>query len=299
MINLLGINSDSWEKILYSNSLEDIETIQYLHEHEEEILDILLENGMGMSLDEKRKEYIRKILSDHEYKENIDEVIEKIDEIRKSNNYSILQFGKRLPGSSYIVFEFGDKVIKFGKYYKVLNDPNILQPEFQMGFGNNNDYMTVYERLPEVFTQEDKDIAQEMYNRVRSNGILWFDAIGNNVGRTDKRTDESDDGLRIIDAQYMEYERDVLMRIDPERNERYKNGGPVKYNIAIRDYIVEQGYGAKEKEYQEMKEAKRNKSTKEDVGIVAKQSSIKGLQNVKDFFVNLFGRKEKTDRYEK
>ncbi len=97
----------------------------------------------------------------------------------------------------------------------------------------------------------------------------------------------------------MEYERDVLMRIDPERNERYKNEGPAKYSIAIRDYIIEQGYGTKEKEYQEMKEAKKNKATKEDVEIVAKQSSIKGLQNVKDFFVNLFSRKEKMDRDEK
>jgi len=191
--------------------------------------------------------------------------IEKIEMIRENNDYSILQFGKRLPGSSYIVLEFGDKVIKFGKYYKVLNDPNILQPEFQMGFGKNNDYMTVYERIPEVFTQEDKDVAQEMYNRVRNNGILWFDAIGYNVGKTDRRRDENDDGLRIIDAQYMEYERDVLMRIDPERNERYKNEGPAKYSIAIRDYIIEQGYGTKEKEYQEMKEAKKNKATKEDV----------------------------------
>jgi len=299
MINLEDINIDSWQEILYSNSPEDIEIIQYLHEHEEEILELLLDNSIGMSLDEKRKEYIRKVLSDNAYKKDIDEVIEKIEMIRENNDYSILQFGKRLPGSSYIVLEFGDKVIKFVKYYKVLNDPNILQPEFQMGFGKNNDYMTVYERIPEVFTQEDKDVAQEMYNRVRNNGILWFDAIGYNVGKTDRRRDENDDGLRIIDAQYMEYERDVLMRIDTERNERYKNEGPAKYSIAIRDYIIEQGYGTKEKEYQEMKEAKKNKATKEDVEIVAKQSSIKGLQNVKDFFVNLFSRKEKIDRDEK
>ncbi len=183
MINLEDINIDSWQEILYSNSPEDIEIIQYLHEHEEEILELLLDNSIGMSLDEKRKEYIRKVLSDNAYKKDIDEVIEKIEMIRENNDYSILQFGKRLPGSSYIVLEFGDKVIKFGKYYKVLNDPNILQPEFQMGFGKNNDYMTVYERIPEVFTQEDKDVAQEMYNRVRNNGILWFDAIGYNVGK--------------------------------------------------------------------------------------------------------------------
>lgn len=201
-------------------------------------------------------------------------------------------------GSSYVVFEFGDKVIKFGRYYKVLNDPNILQPEFQMSFGTNNDYgyMTVYERIPEIFTEEDKDIAQEMYNRVRDNGILWFDALPCNVGRTDKRRDKNDDGLRIIDAQYMEYERDVLMRINPEKNERYKSAGPGKYDVAIRDYIEEQGYGSREREYQEMKEAKRNIATKEDVEIVAKQSSINGLQKVRVFLINLFSRKEKKDR---
>lgn len=208
---------------------------------------------------------------------------------------------KDCPGSSYVVFEFGDKVIKFGRYYKVLNDPNILQPEFQMSFGTNNDYgyMTVYERIPEIFKEEDKDIAQEMYNRVRDNGILWFDALPCNVGRTDKRRDENDDGLRIIDAQYMEYERDVLMRINLEKNERYKSAGPGKYDVAIRDYIEEQGYGSREREYQEMKKAKRNIATKEDVEVVAKQSSINGLQKVRDFFINLFSRKEKTERDEK
>lgn len=292
MINLQDINSDSWEEILYSNSPEDIETIEYLHDHEEEILNILIEDGIEKPLDEKRKKYVRKILSDNAYEKNIDEVMQKIEMIRENNDYSILQFGKRLPGSSYIVLEFGDKVIKLGKYYKVLNNPNILQPELQMGFGNNNDYMTVYERLPEIFTQEDKDIAQEMYNRVRDNGILWFDAIGYNVGRTDKRRDENDDGLRIIDAQYMEYVRDVLMRINPERNEKYKNVGPGMYSVAVRDYIVEKDYEAKEKKYQEMKEAKRNKATKKDVEIVAKQSSISGLQRIKKFFSNLFQRKE-------
>lgn len=299
MINLKDINSDSWEKILYSNSPEDIETIQYLHEHEEEILDRVLENDKEMSLDEKRKEYVRRLLSNYSYEKDTDVVIEKIEEIRKNNNYSILQFGKKLPGSSYIVFEFGDKVIKFGKYYKVLNDPNILQPEFQMEFGNNNDCMTAYERLPQIFKEEDKDIAQEMYNRVRGNGILWFDAIGYNVGKTDKCRDKNDDGLRIIDAQYMEYVMDVLMRIDPERNERYKDMGIAKYDMAIKEYIIEKRYWIKEEEYQKMRAERIKKASKEDVKTVAKQSSIGGLQKVKEFFNILFHRKEKIDKDER
>ena len=299
MISLEDINSDSWKKVLHSNSPEDIETIQYLHKHEEEILDRVLENDKEMSLDEKRKEYVRRLLSNYLYEKDTDGVIEKIEELMKNNNYSILQFGKKLPGSSYIVFEFGDKVIKFGKYYKVLNDPNILQPEFQMEFGNNNECMTVYERLPKIFKQEDKDIAQEMYNRVRDNGILWFDAIGYNVGKTDKCRDENYDGLRIIDAQYMEYVMDVLMRIDPERNERYKDMGIAKYDMAIKEYIIENRYWGKEEEYQKMRAERIKKASKEDVKMLAKQSSIGGLQKVKEFFNTLFHRKEKIDKDER
>ncbi len=294
MINLQDINSENWEEILRSNSPDDVDTIRYLHEHEDEILNILIENGIEMPLDEKRREYVRKIIGSI-YKEDIEGVIKKIEEIRQKNDYSILQFGKRLSGSSYIVLEFGDKIIKLGKYYKVLNDPSILQPESQMFFNNNNSYMTVYERVPEIFTENDEDIAQEMYNRVRDNGILWFDAIGYNVGRTDKRIDENDDGLRVIDAQYMEYVRDVILRIDPERNEKYKNYGPTMYWSAVNDYINENGYGSREKAYQEMKERERKVAIKQDVEVVAKQSSIKGLQSIKDFFTNLFSRKEKTN----
>ena len=296
MIDIKNISKENWNNILGTNSADDIETIEYLKEHEEEILNILIENGIDMSLAEKRKQYIREILA---YREDIEDVVSKIEEIRKNEGYSILQFGKRLPGSSYIVLEFGDKVLKFGKYYKVLNDPIILQPELQMSFGSNNDYMTVYERLPEIFPRDDFDIAQEMYNRVRDNGILWFDAIGNNVGRTNKKINENDDGLRIIDAQYMEYERDVLLRIDPERNERYKNMGPAMYSIAIRDYIIEKGYGFKEKTYQEMKKEKGNVATKQDVELVSNQASINGLQKIKEFFANIFHRKEEIDRNER
>ncbi len=94
MISLEDINSDSWKKVLHSNSPEDIETIQYLHKHEEEILDRVLENDKEMSLDEKRKEYVRRLLSNYLYEKDTDGVIEKIEEIMKNNNYSILQFGK-------------------------------------------------------------------------------------------------------------------------------------------------------------------------------------------------------------
>ncbi len=298
MIDIKNISKENWDDILSTNSADDIETIEYLKEHEEEILNILIENGIDMSLAEKRKQYIRERFSDV-YREGIEDIVSKIEEIRKNEGYSILQLGKNLHGSSYMVLEFGDKVLKFGKYYKVLNDPIILQPELQMSFGSNNDYMTVYERLPEIFPRDDFEIAQEMYNRVRDNGILWFDAIGNNVGRTNKRINENDDGLRIIDAQYMEYEKDVLLHIDPERNEKYKNMGPAMYSIAIRDYITEKGYGFKEKTYQEMKKKKENVATKQDVELVSNQASINGLQKIKEFFANIFHRKEEIDRNER
>lgn len=296
MIKLEDINSESWGEILKSNSPDDIETIRFLQEHEEEILNILIENSEEKNIDEKRREYIKKII----YKpEDKIEVITKIEEIREKYNYSILQFGKRLPGSSYLVYEFGDKIIKLGKYYKVLNDPNILQPEFQMIYGQDNECITIYERLKEVFSHKDYEIAQEMYNRIRDNNILWFDVIGDNVGRTDKRRDDNDDGLRIIDAQYMEYERDVLLRIDPERNERYKNMGLAMYKISIRDYITEKFGGFNEQVYQEMVEERRKKATQQEIEVVAKQSSISGLQKVKEFFSNLFHRKESDERDDK
>ena len=296
MIRLDEINSDSWEEILYSNSQDDEETIKFLQEHEEDILNLLIEDAKEKTLDEKRREYIIGLLANPSDKE---EVIRKIEEIRANNHYSILQFGKRLPGSSYTVFEFGDKVIKLGKYYRVLNDPNILQPELQMHYGEYDEWMTVYERVSEVFTEHDRDIAQEMYNRIRDNGILWFDVIGYNVGRTKNRRDESDDGLRIVDAQYMEYERDVLMAIDPERNEQYKSMGIAMYKRAIEDYILDHGHMDKERNYQKMKEEKRQKATKQEIKVVANQSSIKGLQKISEFFSNLFHRKEKVGRDDK
>lgn len=292
MINLENIDVKSWKEILYSNSPDDEETIKFLHEHEEDILNILIQDGEKKSLDEKRREYIMGLLCNPSDKA---EVIKKIEEIREKNNYSILQFGKRLPGSSYTVFEFGDKVIKLGKYYKVLKDPNILQPELQMSYGKYGEYMTVYERVPEVFTENDKEIAQEMYNRIRDNGILWFDVIGYNIGRTNNRKDENDDGLRIIDAQYMEYERDVLMSIDPERNEKYKNMGIAMYKEAIKDYILEHGHMDKERKYQEMNEEKRKKATKHEIEVVAQQSSINGLKRIKEIFLSIFG-KESVER---
>ena len=299
MIDINQINKENWDDILKEISPDDLETIQFLKDHEEEILDILIGSGKDMPLSEKRKKYIRDLLADNSYKEDVEEVISKIDDIRETEDYSILQLGKRLPGSSYIVFEFGDKVLKFGKYYRVLKDPIILQPELQMSFGTNNDYMTVYERLPEVFPRNDFDMAQEMYNRVRSRGILWFDAIGNNVGRTSKRIDENDDGLRIIDGQYMEYETEVLRRIDPERNPMYKDMGPGMYSRAIRDYIFDKGYRAQEEEFQKSQEEKRTAVTKQDVKKVANESSIKGLQRVKQFFVSIFKGKEKPDKDER
>ena len=289
MIKIDEINPDTWEKILYANSPDDKETIEFLQEHEEDILNILIEDAEGKSLDEKRREYVIGLLHNPSDKE---EVIKKILEIRTDNNYSILQFGKKLPGSSYMVYEFGDKVIKLGKYYRVLKDPNILQPELQMSYGQYDEWMTVYERVPEIFTENDKDIAQEMYNRIRDNGILWFDALGQNVGRTPNRRDENDDGLRIIDAQYMEYERDVLMAINPEKNEIYKSMGIAMYNRAIQDYILDHGYMGHERKYQEMK-GNRRKATKQETEVVAKKSSMNVLQGIREFFSKFTHGKER------
>ena len=111
MIDIKNISKENWDNILRTNSADDIDSIEYLKEYEEEILNILIENGIDMSLDEKRKQYIREIFSDV-YREGMEDIVSKIEEIRKNEGYSILQLGKRLHGSSYVVLEFGDKVLK-------------------------------------------------------------------------------------------------------------------------------------------------------------------------------------------
>ena len=75
MIRLDEINSDSWEEILYSNSQDDEETIKFLQEHEEDILNLLIEDAKEKTLDEKRREYIIGLLANPSDKE---EVIRKI-----------------------------------------------------------------------------------------------------------------------------------------------------------------------------------------------------------------------------
>ena len=225
MIQIEEISQENWSNLLRQIEADDMETKQFLKEHEEEIIDKLLGKNEELTLDEKRKEYVRFIAGEYIEKTDFESAYHIIEDIRKSHNSSILQFGKRLQGSSSEVFEFDDKIIKFGKTFNIINNPNIVQPEKELDLEEGYRWMTVFERLPIVYTENDKDIAQTMYNRIRDDGMVWFDALGCNVGRTNKLRDANDDGLRIIDAQYMEYERDIFMRIQPEKSERYRKYG--------------------------------------------------------------------------
>lgn len=293
LYNIEEVSKKEWLSTLQELSPDSEEEVTILHENEEAILDELFEGQEYKSIEEKRKDYVRWILEEHYFKEDIDDIVQRICDIRSENNYSIVQLGKKLPGSSYIVLEFGDKILKFGKKCRILNVPSlILQPEETMPFGTNNEYMYVYERLPFIFPRNDFVTAQNMYNRARDKGVLWFDAIGNNVGKTNNRIDENDDGLRIIDAQYMEYESEVLRRIDPPNNPQYAYAGPGMYSLAIRDYIYSQGYKFKEEAYQKMCEERRIKASKADVEKAAESSSVKGLSWIGKMITNLFKGKD-------
>ena len=299
MIKIEDISQENWQNLLEQIENEDMETRQFLKEHEEQILDILLGKNEERTLDEKRKEYVKSIVGKYVVKADFESVYHLIEDVRKGQNASILQLGKSLPGSSSEVFEFGDKIIKFGKTFNIINNPNILQPEQELELEEGYRWMTVFERLPVVYKQNDKDIAQKMYNRIRDDGLVWFDAIGYNVGKTNKLRDTNDDGLRIIDAQYMEYEKDIFLHIQPEKSEWYSKYGIAAYSIALKEYIEKNGYGAFEKRYQEMKNERRNAANKKEIEVAASKSTIWGLEKVKLFFRNLFHRKEKNEQNER
>lgn len=292
MIRFEEISQQNWQNLLHQIKTDDIETKQFLIEHEEEIIDKLLGISEEITLDEKRKEYIKFIVGEYIKERDFERVYHIIEDIRQSHKTSILQFGKKLPGSSNEVFEFDDKIIKFGKTFNIINNPKILQPEQEIDLEEGYRWMTVFERLPVVYTEKDKDIAQMMYNRIRDDGMVWFDVIGYNVGRTNKLSDANDDGLRIIDAQYMECERDIFLRIQPEKSERYRKYGIAAYSIALNEYIEKNGYGAFERRYQEMKKERNNAANKKEIETVAQKSKIEGLEKVKAFFKNVFHRKE-------
>ena len=288
LYNIEEVSKKEWLSTLQELSPDSEEEVTILHENEEAILDELFEYQENKPIEEKRKDYVRWILEEHYFKEDIDDIVQRICDIRSENNYSIVQLGKKLPGSSYVVLEFGDKILKFGKKCRILNVPSlILQPEETMPFGTNNEYIYVYERLPFIFPRNDFVTAQNMYNRARDKGVLWFDAIGNNVGKTNNRIDENDDGLRIIDAQYMEYESEVLRRIDPPNNPKYAYAGPSMYKQAIRDYIYSKYYKHMEDCYQQMCIERRMKASKQDVEKTTEDNSVKGLRWVLKKLVDL------------
>lgn len=302
---LKSINIDNWRDIVreLKHSYNDPEVISYFREHEEEILEIILGKIEDIDLQQKRNLFIRILLDDnmvHISNEEVEDmyakVYEEIQKIREEQGASILEFQKLTQAGTHRVFCLGNKIIKFGKTFRIIKDPNILQPEFEMQLGDER-RMTVFERVTTVFKDMDREISQEMYNRLRDRGIMWLDVHGDNVGRTEHRRDENDDGLRIIDAECMEYERSIIQQLQPEKNEKYKEYGIGAYDIALLDYARENRYGAYEEAYQKMCEERwktRNVASKEDVEKVADKASMSGIKRVMSFlFEKLFSKGER------
>ena len=126
-----------------------------------------------------------------------------------------------------------------------------------------------------------------MYNKVRDKGYVWFDAIGNNVGLTDNRIDENDDGLRIIDSDYMESVSEIYDRVRYEHKDLYEQYKDEAYVIYLRQYILDKGYYSMEEKYQEYKKEK------EKMKIESKNSkeSISFLNKLKQEIIMLFNNK--------
>ena len=59
MIKMEEISQENWSNLLKQIEADDVETKQFLKEHEEEIIDKLLGENEEITLDEKRKEYVR------------------------------------------------------------------------------------------------------------------------------------------------------------------------------------------------------------------------------------------------
>lgn len=285
---LKNISRDKWLKILKNMPMNDENFINYLKNNEEKILDILLVDSEKMLLDDKRREYVRFILSQSlgKIEKNEDDAINKILEISNKYDYNILTFGKKLDGSTLIVYEFGDKIIKFGRYFYMYKELFILQPEFKLDCGEKK-YMTIFEKLPKVFDRKDFDIAQKMYNKVRDKGYVWFDAIGNNIGISGERLDENDDGLRIIDADYIESISEIYDRVRYEHKDLYEQYGDAAYTIYLKQYINQKGYFSMEEKYQEYKKEMERLENNKDLS-KNNVESVSFLKKLKQEIMHLF-----------
>ncbi len=280
------INKDNWKQILYDTSYDEEKNIQYLQTHEEEILSKIFEDRDDLkSLEDKRKAFIRSLLDQNLYSVNMKETIyykiyDEIERIRKNQDASILQMRIINGGASHKVFEFGNRIIKFGKTFPIINDPNILQPETELlledGYENR---MTVFEKL-QTYESKDYKITQIMYNRLRDRGILWLDAHGDNIGRTSNLRDENDDGLRIIDAECMKNAYEVQQSLKPIQNQY----GVLDRGLAFKHYMQENGYWKYEEEYRKMCDERR---IAQYTGIkkVASESSFARMKKAINFFV--------------
>ena len=238
---------------------------EYLREHEEEIVDNLFQD-QNIDLTTKKRLYIKQILdsrgnsSDIEDKD-LETILDEIISIAGSQRISILELHSIYDMGTKAVFQLGDKIIKFNKDKPVIKNRYILEPGNIIKYGKDN-AMTVFEKLDVKGVVKVSDEADQlMYNRLRDCGYIWLDVHMDNIGVTSKRIDETDDGLRVIDAEDVKDYYQLLESMKPVKNQY---GIPDK-QLALEIYLKNIGYLYREEEYKRYVKNKWVQSLKVEV----------------------------------
>lgn len=238
---------------------------EYLREHEEEILDNLFQD-QNIDLTTKKRLYIKQILDSRGNSSNIEDkdletILDEIISIAGSQRISILELHSIYDMGTKAVFQLGDKIIKFNKDKPVIKNRYILEPENIIKYGKDN-AMTVFEKLDVKGVVKVSDEADQlMYNRLRDCGYIWLDVHMDNIGVTSKRIDETDDGLRVIDAEDVKDYYQLLESMKPVKNQY---GIPDK-QLALEIYLKNIGYLYREEEYKRYVKNKWVQSLKVEV----------------------------------
>lgn len=285
----------------------DVEKVR----EEKEILEKIL--GLeNIDIEQMKIIYIKKILTSEDNQwhynngindENIDTIIAEIKKLIVDTKSSVLEFKNLYPGKP--VFELGNKVIKFNRDFRIPHSQHILAPEIKIKYGQGM-AMTVFEKLDTrgvVKVSDDAD--QIMYNRLREEGWIWLDVHMVNIGVTQNRRDENDDGLRVIDADKIYDYYQLLNSMEPMQDQY---GVPSKQK-ALNVYLGDRGYLRREEAYlnfkrkQEEERKQQKKITPTEIanaGIKSMQSKpgtlSESLRKVQKIFSRVFNRNDTKEK---
>ena len=113
-----------------------------------------------------------------------------VDEVAQNENVDISKLEYIGKGSLTEVYKLGNKVIKFGKNRltdKIPYHRRILQPLVRRRVYNS--FKDIYIEIAE-YIKTDNEITDEdayaIYKELRKDGIIWFDAKRENLGRLEK-----------------------------------------------------------------------------------------------------------------